>query len=472
MKKLLVILVCIASLCSLFSTALAEEKAPWEKDGVLRIFGIGNSYTEDTMNKIGEVGKYLGIEKIEMAFVYIGGCTVNQHLSNLDGNKANYTLFTYDPQSGTWPTRNNVTIREGLAMDDWDFVIIQESARLAGGARYMGDARRLANAVHALKPSASLVWNMTWSYPDECTSFSEFAAYYNKDNQFMYEGIVATIPEVIEPIEVIDRIIPNATAIQNARQTYLGDHHTRLFRDKLHLTYSEGRYIVAMNTLATLTGVDITPMKQFFRDEKLGNIIVESVLNAQANPYATTPTQYPTAMDRNASKNRYMIQCDDYYGNDGGWLHSVKKSYNWLNRDDYAKKYGIIFGNGEKGSEIAVTLPEEGKTEIFYMMTQSVALPETVVIGNVTLQLQVPANFSGNITIALASGQSMSFKNSFTWQIAGSDLHEGWNEVVLPFDEAQESGFFDDKNFKVAQFLMEGAPGDVVRLANICLDGN
>lgn len=469
MKKIIALFLAFSFMMAMGSFAQAEEKGAWEADGVLRILGIGNSYTEDTTYKMGEVIKHLGIENFELAFIFIGGCTVNQHLANLEGNKADYGLYTYE--NGAWKTRQNVSIREALAMSDWDFITLQEQSFRSSVDYMMGDVERWAREIHQLEPNAALAWNMTWAYPAEYAS-ADFASIYSKDTQAMYEGILNAAEKRIAPIECIDLIIPNGTAIQNARQSYLGDNHSYLFRDKLHLSFSEGRYIVAMNTVATLLGADMSVMRDFFRDEKFANVAIESVMHAQENPFAVTPTQYPTAMDRTAMKNRYAVQCADFYGEDGGWLHNIRNSYNWLSRDDYARKYGIIFGNGEKGAEISITLPENGKTEILYMMTQTVSLPETVMIGHAGIQLNVSAGFSGSISLTLASGQNMNLKNSVSWKIAGSDLQEGWNELQLLFDDAQQSGYFDEKNFKVMQIIAEGNPGDTVRISNLYLDGN
>ena len=78
-------------------------KAEWEKDGVLRILTIGNSFSDDTMEYVYQIAKSAGIDKIELGNLYIGGCTLDTHVANAKGDKAAYEYRTNT--RGKWTTK-------------------------------------------------------------------------------------------------------------------------------------------------------------------------------------------------------------------------------------------------------------------------------------------------------------------------------------------------------------------------------
>ena len=91
---------------------------------------------------------------------------------------------------------------------------------------------------------------MTWAYQQNSTH-GGFAAY-GRDQMNMYESIVTAVAD-----NVLTRdfavLVPNGTAIQNARTSFLGD---TLTRDGYHLTLNYGRYIATLTVLGALTGID------------------------------------------------------------------------------------------------------------------------------------------------------------------------------------------------------------------------
>ena len=116
----------------------------------------------------------------------------------------------------------------------------------------------------------------------------------------MYEKIVSTVDEKVLDKDEIKYVIPSGTAIQNARTSYLGEDLTR---DGFHLDYGIGRYIVALTYFAVLTGADITELEWAPTGLSKGTdvdagayaVAIESVLNALANPYEVTESQYKVA---------------------------------------------------------------------------------------------------------------------------------------------------------------------------------
>lgn len=70
-------------------TANSEETAMKNKEKI-SVLIIGNSYSDDTIDLAYEVAKSAGINKIEIADLYYGGCSIDQHVSFANGDLAKY----------------------------------------------------------------------------------------------------------------------------------------------------------------------------------------------------------------------------------------------------------------------------------------------------------------------------------------------------------------------------------------------
>ena len=110
---------------------------------------------------------------------------------------------------------------------------------------------------------------------------------------YMYNAIVESVQSKVVPNERIVKIVPNGTAIQNARTSYIGDN---LCRDEhCHLTNDLGRYIAGLTMVAALTGMDISNISYSpSLSPEYKQIAIESVQNALNNPFEITNSQYKT----------------------------------------------------------------------------------------------------------------------------------------------------------------------------------
>jgi hypothetical protein len=104
------------------------------------------------------------------------------------------------------------------------------------------------------------------------------------------KSIRNTITKVIQN-ERFKYIIPNGTAVQNARTSQLGD---TLCRDVYcHLTLTLGRYIAGLTLVGTGADVDIREVTYSPNITELEKIIaIESVYNALNEPYKVTESSY------------------------------------------------------------------------------------------------------------------------------------------------------------------------------------
>lgn len=258
-----------------------------EDDGILKILTIGNSFSDDTKKYAYQIAKELGYEQIKLGNLFIGGCSLDKHATNAKGDKAAYR---YDVNtSGTWTDTPNYKMSDALKSENWDFVSLQQASAGSGLESTYSQLEYMIGYVKSFVPNAKIVWNMTWSYPEG----SDNAGFPNYDNDQlgMYESIVSTVKNKVLTKEDIVAIIPNGTAIQNARTSYIGDN---LNRDNCHLSVL-GRYIAGLTFMSVITGksVENITYKPSDVDADMQKVAIESAMNAIAEPWEVTESEYP-----------------------------------------------------------------------------------------------------------------------------------------------------------------------------------
>lgn len=287
-------------------TLTATVKRNKEKISVLF---IGNSYSDDTIDLSYNVAKSAGFKNIEIATLYYPGCTINQHIDFMNKNEAAY-IFRYFKEDGKLNIPTDIgdgvpksTMLYGIKYKDWDYIILQQGSRESGLPSAYGNVNVLINYVlaNATNKNVKLAFNMTWAYRQG--SINRGFANYNNDQQKMYDGIVESVKTQIVPNGNFVKIIPNGTAVQNARTSLIGDNLTR--DDADHLTLDFGRYIAAMNFISVIGGVSVDDIS--YAPANLSktyiNIAKESVKNSIANPYAVTKSKYAPADETPADES-------------------------------------------------------------------------------------------------------------------------------------------------------------------------
>ena len=274
----------------------------------ISVLFIGNSYSDDTIDLSYNVAKSAGFKTIEIATLYYPGCTIDEHLSFINQNKAAY-IYRYFKEDGTlsvstdigWgnesqiPANAKYTAKMGITEKPWDYIVLQQGSRDSGRSASYANLGLLINYVleNATNKNVKLAFNMTWAYR-QGSSNGGFVNY-NNDQQTMYKGIINAVKTQIVPNKNFVAIIPNGTAVQNARTSFVGDNLTR--DDADHLTKNFGRYIAAMNFVCSISGVsvdDITYAPAGLTKDYIA-IAKESVKNSILNPFEVTKSIYAPA---------------------------------------------------------------------------------------------------------------------------------------------------------------------------------
>ena len=265
-------------------------KRPMEIKSI-KILAIGNSFSADALEYLYGILSDVGYTSITLGNLYIGGCTLETHAGHFESNNAAYKY--YINTSGTWSNTSDYKPLTALDSRDWDIVTMQQGSPKSGLADsfdpYLGN---IISIVKSHCPSAELAWHMTWAY--QATSTHSGFANYNNDQMTMYNAIVDATKSKILTNSNFSKVIPNGTAVQNMRTSFVGDNLTR---DGYHMSYDKGRYLTALTFAKALTGCDLTDVtytpSSYTYTEKEILAMKDAADKACATPYAVTVSAYP-----------------------------------------------------------------------------------------------------------------------------------------------------------------------------------
>lgn len=325
------------------TTATTEEPVPepiLPEGKRLKVLAIGNSFSVDAMEYLYDIAKSAGYTDIVLGNLYIGGCTLEQHVGTLAKSTPSYDFYLN--KGGKW-TKTRGTIPGGLRYADWDVVTLQQASGLSGvEASYEPHLTTLIETVKTSCPDAKLVWHMTWAYQGN-SSHSDFAKY-GRSQKTMYDSILSAVRKAVLTGHKDDfaGVIPSGTAIQNIRTSYIGDTVTR---DGYHLSYDMGRYTAALTWFRALTGADLSTVTyvpdeyRYLLGARATLAAKEAAENACRYPFEPKASTYVNDMDAETKKadleklglnpdDYIMIELDivpyAYYNSTGGMLLTSK----------------------------------------------------------------------------------------------------------------------------------------------------
>lgn len=284
-----------ASACTKQDTAgnnnpLQDPTPEHKDDKEISILAIGNSFSVDAMEYLYGILQQAGYEKITLGNLYIGGCSLEKHATNFSANSASYTY--YKNTTGEWTKTASYKPLDALADEQWEYITMQQSSGNSGiESSYEPHLTTLMTTVRNNCPDSEFAWHMTWAYQGNSTH-NDFPKYGNSQ-MTMYNAIVAAVNSVILPKSDFKKVIPNGTAVQNLRTSFIGDNITR---DGYHMSYDKGRYVTALTFAKALTGCNLsevtyTPAGQSFSEKEI-EAIKEAADNAVKNPYKVTESTY------------------------------------------------------------------------------------------------------------------------------------------------------------------------------------
>ena len=250
----------------------------------MKVLAIGNSFSEDSMEYLYEILRALGEKDITLGNLVIGGCPIEKHVFNAETDAPAYSYRKN--VDGEWVKTPEYKSMDALRSEEWEYISMQQASRYSG---LIDSYEKLPNLMEfARKHSNAKVkffWHMTWSYQQSVTH--EAFNNYENDQLKMYFSIINAVKNLILPNKEFAFIVPNGTAIQNARTSYLGD---TLTRDGFHLSIPLGRYIAGLTWARMLTGKSVRGISYAPEgvDEHMKEIAIDAVEYAVQNPFEIT----------------------------------------------------------------------------------------------------------------------------------------------------------------------------------------
>lgn len=244
---------------------------------MIKIFGVGNSYTEDAFTWLGDICAADGIE-IKTVCPFIGGCTFKRHCDRIKSGAPDYTLIVNGKNTG-----EKVSFVEALQMEDWDIITFNQGSVQAGRPfTYVPYLNELKELVLKHSPKAKLYIYQTWSYEFDATH--PYFPVYNSDQKEMW--IRTRDSYKLASRLIAAPIIPVGDVIQYIRENVPEFDYKSgglsLNRDGYHLTEIYGRYAAGLTFYYSLFAADI--LKNTFLpsigEEKADKELIEKIKNA------------------------------------------------------------------------------------------------------------------------------------------------------------------------------------------------
>ncbi|MBO5918514.1 MAG: DUF4886 domain-containing protein [Oscillospiraceae bacterium] len=211
----------------------------------MNILAIGNSFTVDANRYLYEIARKDGVE-INVATLYISGCTLDMHFRNMLSEKPAYALY-YNGLN----TKFDVSIKEALLNRAWDIVTIQQGSHMSFCAdSYHPYGEELVSYVRKMAPKAKIIVHQTWAYEQDSKKLLGVGYTDHKD---MFADLQAAYQMLCRRVDAVG-IIPSGQLFQQL----LANGFETVHRDTYHATRGAGRYALGLLWYRMLTGADVT----------------------------------------------------------------------------------------------------------------------------------------------------------------------------------------------------------------------
>ena len=197
---------CFALLVTLITSS---QVLATEAKGLVRILTVGNSFTNNATELLGEVAESRGRKLIHKR-LHIGGSSLKKH------HGLAVTPTNPIQGSGT-PYSNGETLTEALKSEDWDFVTLQQlSIKSHNASTYEPYISNIAQLIHRFAPQAELVIHQTWAYRCDDPRFSKslYQEGEPRTQEEMYQGLARAYAKVAHSLNA--KIIPTGNGFWRA----------------------------------------------------------------------------------------------------------------------------------------------------------------------------------------------------------------------------------------------------------------
>ena len=231
--------------CNVYS----PEKSVATSPKALKVLMIGNSFSICNLRQMPHIAKAMG-KGLDIASLYIGGCSLERHWNNVVAADKNPGLrqYRFDRVVDTKKLVENwkANIQEALQMVKWDIVTIQQCSGFSWRPEtYYPFGDSLVAKIRILAPQAKIVMQETWSYPPWDKRLKNFGF----DQKEMYRRLHVAYRAFANKHAL--EIIPVGTAAEIVPE------RNRLFTAPDFHFNGEGEYLQGLVFTAYLFDVDV-----------------------------------------------------------------------------------------------------------------------------------------------------------------------------------------------------------------------
>ena len=249
MKKIIALVAAVAAVFLGLSADNAETDNS-EKGKPLKVLMIGNSFSICNLWQMPQVAESMG-KKLDIASLYIGGCSLERHWRNVEAAATNATFKPYRFDRITYGKhvveKGKANIPDVLTMDKWDVVTLQQASHFSWNpATYHPWGDNLVAKIRELAPQAKIVVQETWSYPPWDKRLKKFGF----DQVEMYARLHDAYAAFAGKYGF--DVIPVGTAAE-----FAPDRNTLFTKPDFHFNRI-GEYLQGLVWTAKLFGVDVT----------------------------------------------------------------------------------------------------------------------------------------------------------------------------------------------------------------------
>ena len=207
----------------------------------ISVLMIGNSFSVDAARYTHQLS--VGTDVIiELGVLYVGGCSLEQHVKFIKDGSSPYEWFVNGESTGKY-----ISLKDALLMKKWDYITLQQVSVYSGMVEtFYPYIKELISYVREYQKDATFALHKTWPYETgfDNTNFE----HYDYDRKRMYTCINKTYDYVSKDLG-INIIIRSGDVIESAIEKY-GEH---FHKDGFHLN-DEGRYLAALGFVHTFNG--------------------------------------------------------------------------------------------------------------------------------------------------------------------------------------------------------------------------
>ena len=218
----------------------------------LKIFDIGNSYTDDATTMLPDLVTASGADVSDMCLysAYRGGATFMSWYNTYNDNDNDYYRInkvlgglSANIEIGNSQAYDGSLFRKALTQEQWDLILIHQASLYApnyemwGGTGPGGYLNELLALIRELQPQAKIGFYVVHSYWDNHQNNIQKSSY------LRWQKIVSSVQQLLANYE-IDFVVPYGTAVENLRASSYNNEYD-LTRDGTHCELGLCRYTAA-----------------------------------------------------------------------------------------------------------------------------------------------------------------------------------------------------------------------------------